>query len=153
MGERASVGKLVFNVTDTEWKATVGESAKARIPEHRFLIVKLSVTNSGSQQAGVPLLNVYNAEGKAFRESDNGDGINNWMGLLRLVKPAETLQGAILFDVPLASYKLQITDGGEPDNEIIAYVDLPLNLETDPILAEPPAIPSLTQPSVEPPKK
>lgn len=63
------------------------------------------------------------------------------MGLLRIVGPSETKTGAILFDAPLASYKLEITDGADIENELIAYVDIPLQMESDPVLAEPPALP------------
>src|SRR5215211_2183176 len=64
MGERASVGTLVYNVTDATWKTVLGEhSPSPRIPEHRFLLLSLSITNSGAEAAPVPLLHVYDAAG------------------------------------------------------------------------------------------
>lgn len=140
MGDRASAGKLIYNVTEAEWKAALGEGAAARAPEHRFLIVRATITNSGPETAHMPLLSLYNAEGTQFRELDSGDQVSGWLGLLREVKPTQTLQGAMVFDVTPASYKLQITDGGDPEQEVIAYVDIPLQLEPDPVLSEPPAI-------------
>jgi len=141
MGERASVGKLIYTVTETEWKPTLGEGASARVPEHRFLMVRVNITNSGAELVHVPLLALYNEAGKEFRELDNGEQVSDWLGLLRRVSPAETLQGAMLFDVPPAAYRLQITDGGDLENEAISYVEIPLHMEADPVLAEPPALP------------
>ena len=48
--------------------------------------------------------------GGISRNCENGDGVDNWFGLLREIAPAETKQGNIVFDVPLgllspASYR------------------------------------------------
>jgi hypothetical protein len=141
MGERASVGRLIYVVTEAEWKTTLGEGATARVPEHRFLMVRCNITNSGAEPVNIPLLSLYSEKGEAFRELDNGEHVTNWMGLLRRVSPSETFQGAMLFDVAPAAYKLQITDGGDVENESISYVEIPLQMEADPVLAEPPALP------------
>ncbi|MCC6343413.1 MAG: DUF4352 domain-containing protein [Bryobacterales bacterium] len=141
MGERASAGKLVYLFTEASWKTTLGQGASARIPQHRFLLVNFSVTNNGGDQVAIPLLSLHDEKGNSYRELDSGEEVPNWMGLLRIVGPSETKTGAILFDAPLASYKLEITDGADIENELIAYVDIPLQMESDPVLAEPPALP------------
>ena len=140
MGERATVGKLIYNVTQAEWKTNLGEGASARVPDHRFLVVRVSVTNSGTDQASMPLLKLFDANGNEHRELDNGEGVEGWMGFLRMLNGVETREGALLFDVQPASYKLQVTDGGDTENEIVAYVDIPLRMDSDPVLSEPPAI-------------
>jgi hypothetical protein len=141
MGERASVGKLIYNVTHSEWKTVLGEgSPSPRIPEHRFLILELSITNSGGEPAPVPLLHVFDASGKQYREVDSGEYVDGWMGLLRVIGSTETRAGSIVFDVAPASYKLQVTDGADAENELIAYVDVPFQMDADPVLAQPPAI-------------
>jgi len=141
MGERASVGKLVYIVTEAEWQPALGDPASGgRIPENRFLQLRLTITNGGGETLHIPLLALYDADGKSTRESDNGEQVSGWLGLLRQIKPAETLQGAILFDVKPAAHKLQITDSGDPENELVAYVEIPLDLQPDPVLSEPPAI-------------
>ncbi|MBL8176963.1 MAG: DUF4352 domain-containing protein [Bryobacterales bacterium] len=142
MGERATVGKLIYNVTEAQWKTNLGDGPSARVPEHRFLVVRVTITNSSTEQAGVPLLTVFDGTGKEHRELDNGEGVEGWMGFLRLLNGVETREGALLFDVPPASYKLQITDGGDAENEQVAYIDIPLQLESDPVLSEPPALPT-----------
>ncbi len=140
MGERATVGKLIYNVTEAQWKTNLGDGASARVPEHRFLVVRVTVTNSGTDQVAMPLLKIFDANGNSYLEQDNGEGVEGWMGFLRMMSGVETREGALLFDVVPASYKLQITDGGDAENEIVGYVDIPLQLESDPVLSEPPAI-------------
>ncbi len=56
-----------------------------------------------------------------FLESEDGEGLDNWFGLLRNIEPAQTQQGIILFDVALTSYRLRITDGGEPGADRFAW--------------------------------
>lgn len=141
MGERATVGRLVYIVTEAEWHTALGDpNSGGRVPENRFLLMRLTITNSGGETLHVPLLSLYTADGRSTLESDNGEQVSGWLGLLRQIKPAETLQGAILFDVKPAAYKLQITNTADAENEIVAYVDIPLDLREDPVLAEPPAI-------------
>jgi hypothetical protein len=140
MGERASAGKLIYNVLEAEWKRSLGEVGSGRIPEHRFLVLRITVANSGPETVTVPLLSIFDANGRQYREIDSGENVDNWLGLLRPLGTAASLAGNIVFDAPPASYKLQITDGADIENEIIAYVDVPLNMESDPILSEPPAV-------------
>lgn len=101
----------------------------ARLPERNFLLVHLSVTNGGGQTASIQFLSVENSRGDHFPESENGQGVDNWLGVLREVKPAETEEGWIVFDVPQNTYRLQIVDHGDAANERVAYVELPLRLE------------------------
>ena len=59
----------------------------------------------------LPFLKVVNSNGDTFTESENGVGVDNWMGLLRRISPAQSEDGWLLFDVPTNSYKLRVTDG------------------------------------------
>ena len=85
----------------------------------------------GGKEVTLPLFKLENERGEATTESDNSEGVPNGLGILRSVAPAETLQGALLFDVPLASYKLLLTDGGEPGAEKTALVEIPLRMDVD----------------------
>lgn len=140
MGEKVNAGKLIYNVLHAQWKPALGEGANQRVPKNRFLILDITITNSSGEEAGVPLLNLYNAGGQNYLELDNGEGLENWLGLLRPVKPVQTIQGSLLFDVPQTSYKLQVTDGGESGSELFAYIDIPLQIDSDDVLSVPPAI-------------
>ncbi len=141
MGERASVGKLIYTANETEWKTSLGEGATAKVPQHRFLLIKISVTNGAPSPVAVPLLSLYDANGKQFRELDEVEGVPQWLGALRMLGPVETKEGIIVFDVPPAAYKLQITDAGDLESEILAYIDIPLRMEANPVLTEPSALP------------
>lgn len=138
MGERVPLGPLTYNVLETDWRSQLGDGFKIRVPEQRFLLIDISVTNGGGKEVPVPLLRLENQNNGSFLESDNGESVDNWFGLLRTLTPAETRQGRILFDVALSSYRLRLTDGGEPGTEKYAWVDIPLHLDTG---AELPAAP------------
>ncbi len=134
MGEKVSVGPLTYNVIEDNWYSQLGETFHLRTPQQRFMSITLSITNSGEgggKDVAVPLFNLQNSDGQNFGEVDNGDGLQNWLGLLRDIGPAQTLEGKILFDVPLGSYKLRLTDGGGPGAEKYAWVTVPLRIDTD----------------------
>lgn len=131
IGDRITAGPLAYNVIQTTWRTQLGDLFKTRVPENRFLMITLSATNGGGKEVSVPLLTLEGENGKEYHELENGQGIDNWFGLIRTVSPAETRQGNIVFDVPLTSYRLRLTDGGEPGTERFVWVDIPLRIDTD----------------------
>lgn len=124
MGERVQVGPLIYNVLETEWRDEMAQ----KTPVNRFLIVHLTITNSGSRDATPPLFTLIHASGSEHPEFSEVAGIKDWLGLLRRVEPAGTEDGRIVFDVPSGAYKLRVSDGGEPGNENTALIDIPLQL-------------------------
>lgn len=142
MGEKVSLGPLTYVVVESTWRAQLGDAFRVRAPQQRFLLLTVSVTNGGGSDVSVPLLPLENAQGQTILESDSGEGVDNWFGLLRNISPAQTQQGRILFDVPLSSYRLRLTDGGEPGSEHFAWVTIPLRMDTDSELQAPiPSVP------------
>jgi len=131
MGEKVTLGPLTYSVIEANWHSQLGDAFKIRSPQQRFLEIALSVTNGGGSDVSVPLLALQNSEGQTYLESDSGDGVENWLGLLRTISPAQTQQGAILFDVPLTSYKLRLTDGAGPGAEKYGFVTIPLRIDVD----------------------
>src|SRR6185369_15332643 len=131
MGERVPVGQMTYSVVESEWKTQLGESFKVRSPENRFLLIRISVTNGTGTDASIPLLTLEGANGQTYRELSNGEGVVNWFGLLRTVNPGQTQQGAILFDVPLTSYKLRVPDIADPGLERYVTVEIPLRLDSN----------------------
>jgi hypothetical protein len=125
MGQRAEAGPLVYNVLETEWLSAIG----TRLPKNKFLSVRLTILNSGNTERSVPLLSLVDNKGKEVLESSEGEGLEEWLGILRNLAATETVQGRLLFDVPQDNYKLIVTDGGEPGSEKTALVDMPLRLE------------------------
>ena len=140
MGDRVTVGPLTYNVVETVWRSQLGADFKIRIPQERFLLITVSVTNGGGKEVSVPLLSLENQNGKIYQESDNGESVDNWFGILRTLTPAQTQQGRLLFDVPLTSYRLRITDGGEPGNDKASFIRIPLRMDGDPGLDNAPTV-------------
>ena len=131
MGEKVPAGPLTYTVVDASWRPQLGEGFKIRAPQQRFLLVTLSITNGGGKDMGLPLLALEDASGRTYMESESGEGLEDWMGLLRRLSPAQTQQGKLIFDVALGSYKLRVTDGGEPGNEKFVYIEIPMRIDAD----------------------
>ena len=131
MGERVVATPMLYNVVQTMWRTQLGDLFKVRVPDHRFLLISLSATNNGGKPVAVPFLTLEGSNREEFHELQTGDGVDNWFGLLREIAPGETRVGNIVFDVPLASYRLRLTDGGEPGSERLVWVEIPLRIDTD----------------------
>jgi hypothetical protein len=130
MGDRMQVGPLVYNVLETQWKPQLGDMPSTRIPQNRFLLLRLTITNSGGKDVSVPLLNLEDGKGNTYQELADGNGVTNWMGMLRTIKPAQTEEGWILFDVSPSAYSLRVTDGGEAGSEQSLLIEIPLSMES-----------------------
>jgi hypothetical protein len=137
MGEKVPIGPLTYSVIDSSWKTQLGDVLKLRMPEQRFLLLQISVTNGSGSEHSVPFLQLENYNGQTYMESENGEGVDNWFGVLRTLAPGETQEGQILFDVPLTSYRLRVPDGNGPGLEKYAWIAIPLRLELEP----PPQVP------------
>jgi len=137
MGDRVTAGPMVYNVVQTTWRTQLGDVFRVRLPERRYLLVTLAATNSGSKGVSVPFFMLEGPNREEYHELENGDGVENWFGLLRDIGPAETKQGNIVFDAPLTSFRLRLTDGGEPGTEKFVWVDIPLRMDTDTSISSP----------------
>jgi hypothetical protein len=134
MGDRVQLGSLIYIVYDSQWLTHAGNGASARIPESRFFVVRVSITNSGAGNVNVPAMTVTDEDGKQYSELTNGDQVSQWLGFLRAVKPADSLQGNVVFDCPPRRYNLKISDETE---QRTALIDIPLTFGS-----ETPEIPS-----------
>jgi len=131
MGERVLVGQLTYSVVESAWRTQLGDSFKVRTPEGRFLLIKLSVTNGTGKDVSVPLLTLEGTNGQTYREIADGNGVDNWFGLLRTISPGQTQQGNILFDVPLTSYKLSVPDINDTGFDAYASIQIPLRMDAE----------------------
>ena len=138
MGERVIATPMLYNVVQTMWRTQLGDLFKVRVPDHRFLLISLSATNNGGKPIAVPFLTLEGSNREEFHELQTGDGVDNWFGMLREIPPGETKAGSIVFDVPLASYRLRLTDGGEPGSERLVWVEIPLRIDSDTGVTAPP---------------
>ncbi len=129
MGERMRVGPFTYNVLESQWKAQLGELLSQRVPEQRFLLIRLSVTNSGGKEEHIPLLSVENSAGQSFQELQDGTGVNGWLGLIRTIQPAQTEEGWIAFDVAPNTYNLRVTGTGGGDEEQSLLIRIPFSID------------------------
>lgn len=129
MGAPAAVGPLTYTVLHSSWADNLEMGEGVVTAKQRFLILELSITNGGPEDAAVPLLFLVDEKGKQTMEEQKMVGAQQWLGLMRVIKPLETLPGKIIFDVPMANYKLKVTSGGDPEKEVEAFVDVPLRLD------------------------
>ena len=135
MGERVSNGPLTYVIVESSWASQLGDTFQARVPQNRFLMISLSVTNGGGAPISLPLLNLEDGNGKVYQELSDGSGVTNWIGILRTIDPGQTQQGRVLFDVPLTSFNLRLPNDGEPGYEKFAMVDIPLHIDSDEIVS------------------
>jgi len=134
MGEKVPVGHLSYTVFETQWLTHLGEGSAARVPQNRFFLIRLSAVNGGSNDAAIPTLTLEDDKGHKYEELSNGEGVPQWIGFLRTARPADSVQGNIVFDVPPGHYKATMTD---EDQSHAARVDIPLSFgaETPEVLA------------------
>lgn len=129
MGERVQIGPLIYNVLEATWKTELGDGPTGRLPKQRFLMLRVTITNSGGDVRNVPFLNLEDTKGQGTLEESEAAGVPDWLGLIRTMKPADTVDGRILFDVAPGSYRLRVTDAGETGSEKSALIEIPLEME------------------------
>lgn len=136
LGEKITVGHLVYSAYETQWLPAIGTGPDARIPQNRFFLVRVSITNSGGEGIAAPNLSILDDSGKSYPELSDGTGIPQWIGYIRQINQADTMQGNLVFDVPPRHYRLRVTD---EDGERSALIDLPLEFapESPDVLSKP----------------
>jgi hypothetical protein len=128
MGARVEAGHLIYTVFETEWLPQIGAGDTARVPKNRFFLVRLSAINSGSEELEVPNVTLVDDHGGAVEELPDGSDFPQWIGIVRRVKPAESLAGNVVFDAEPKHYKLRVRD---ENNEQSLLIDIPLNFNAD----------------------
>lgn len=124
-GDKATVGPLVYSVTDTEMAQQLGDDPNnLRTPQERFYLIHVSVTNASSDEQPIPTMTLVDDQGKSYTELSDGTGVPNWLGVVRKVGPTQTEQGIIAFDAPSKHYRLRLND---PLDEREIAIDVPLN--------------------------
>jgi hypothetical protein len=129
MGAPAAVGPLSYTVLHSEWRESLETGDGVTTPKNRFLVLDLSIVSGGTEDTGVPLLSLVDDKGTRIMEEQKLAGLTSWLGLMRVLRPVETMSGKIVFDVPMAAYKLVITSGGDLEKEQEAFIEIPLRLE------------------------
>lgn len=135
MGERVDVGQLSYIVVESTWRTQLGEGLNVRSPQNRFLLLTLAIKNRGTSEAAIPLLNLEASNGQTYQELSDGAGVNDWLGILRKAAPEQTIEGRILFDVPLSTYRIKLPEVGESGYDRFTWVEIPLSIDADPVQA------------------
>lgn len=132
LGTHVEVGHLIYTVFETQWLPQIGTGDTARIPKNRFFLIRLTAVNSGGEELGVPNPVLLDDKGNSLEELREGEGIAQWLGYIRKVRPADSISGNIAFDAEPKHYRLRLTD---EDGENATIIDLPLNFtaETPPV--------------------
>jgi hypothetical protein len=136
MGEKILLGHLSYEAFETQWLTHIGEGANARVPQNRFFLVRVSAVNGSGGDLIVPNFILEDDSGHTYPELSSGEGVPQYIGYLRTVKPAESAMGNAVFDAPPRHYKMKITD---ETGEKAAYIDIPLNFTS-----ETPDVPEMT---------
>src|ERR1700693_5832834 len=123
MGQKAEAGRLIYTVFETQWLPQIGTGVSARVPQNRYFLVRLSAVNSGNNDVSVPNLTIEDDGGNSYNELSNGEGVPQWIGLFRQVKPADSASGTVIFDAPPKHYRMRVTD---ENGEHAALIDIPL---------------------------
>lgn len=128
LGDKVQVGHLIYTAHETQWLTQIQQDPTPRIPQDRFFLIRITAVNSGGGVAAVPNMVIENDQGKTYEELSNGDGVPQWVGYLREVRPADTIQGYVVFDAPAAHYKLRVMD---ETNEKAELIDIPLSFNSE----------------------
>src|SRR5215471_1010311 len=68
LGERITLGHIVYVVYETQWLTHLGEGPDARVPQNRFFLVRLSAVNRGSNPVTVPNFSLLDDSGNTYPE-------------------------------------------------------------------------------------
>ncbi|MEO8371434.1 MAG: DUF4352 domain-containing protein [Candidatus Solibacter sp.] len=128
MGEHITLGHINYLVFETQWLTHLGEGAEQRIPKNRFFLVRLSAVNGAGADVIVPNFTLEDDNGNTYAEMSEAEGVPQYIGYLRSVKPGEHAAGNALFDAPPRHYKMKIQD---ETGEKTAYVDIPLTFASE----------------------
>ena len=135
LGDKVEVGHIIYRAFETQWLPQIPQDPTPRVPQNRFFLVRISAVNSGSGDVIVPNLTIQDDHGKTYEELSNGEGVPQWVGFLRQVKPADSIQGNVVFDAPPAHYRIRLPD---ENGEKFAMVDIPLTFNSEtPVVALP----------------
>lgn len=130
MGQKLKVEDIAYTVLAADWTEALGEGATARIPNHRFLLLRIAATNEGGGPAEMGSFKLIASNGTEYGEVANGAGVSEWLGLARELDAKDAKQGVVLFDAPKAVYELQVADAFyDGDSGSAALIQIPVRPE------------------------
>lgn len=129
MGDRAEIGSFVYSVIEARWAQQLGGGPSPRLPSASFLLLRVSLTNGSARSFTIPQMVLVASTKEEHPELPEGEGVDDWIGLLRGVGPSETKTSWVLFDVPRADYRLRVADDAfDPADARTALIEVPIRL-------------------------
>lgn len=130
LGQRVEVGQLIYTVLEIQWVPQLGEGPEARLPANRFLIVRMTIGNSGSSAVPVPPLTLIGVDGASYNEVEEATPVHDWFGTLRRLEGVQNRQGSVVFDAPRGEYKLKVlANPFDTGDENAALIEIPPQFE------------------------
>src|SRR5436190_15555497 len=86
MGDKVMMGSFSYSAFETQWLTHFGDGPAARLPQNRFCLVRINITNTGPSDALAPVLTLVDDRGNVFEELNNGEGAPQWIGYLRQIR-------------------------------------------------------------------
>jgi hypothetical protein len=130
MGQKVTVENVSYTVLGADWVEALGDGANARIPEHRFLLLRVAATNEAGSPAQMGSLKLIASNGTENDEIANGVGVAEWLGMARELDAKDSRQGVVLFDAPKAVYELQVADAFfDGESGSAALIQIPIRPE------------------------
>ena len=126
LGDRVQAGPLLYQASETDWRTDLGPD---RLPKNRFLLIKMSIENTGKVTVAVPGFELRASDGKSYPEQmERMENVQNWLGMLRSVEPGKKIEGYAVFDAPMGAYNLLASDAGDVSNEKHALIKIPVEI-------------------------
>jgi hypothetical protein len=87
------------------------------------------VVNSGAEKRPVSSSKLVDSTTVVYNESTEAQDVDHWLGMVGNLKPGDTLEDNILFDLEPKSYKLKLDDGSKSGR--VLMIELPLAFEAN----------------------
>jgi RNA polymerase subunit RPABC4/transcription elongation factor Spt4 len=111
-GESVRIGSFVYSVNDSMWRSAIGGQYNRQDANASFLVVEVSVTNSGNEGAMIPSLELTDNKKNDYESSSKSWVLDRSIGALDRLNPGVTKTGLVVFDVPMKEgYKLKAYAG------------------------------------------
>lgn len=111
IGQDVWVGYWGYHCNGVRWRKQIGSEDDPQLPDALFLVVDLTIENRDTSASILPSLELIDAEGRTYDESDKQLFVDGSFGPLKSVNPGVSSRGYVLFDVPRGNYWLQVSGG------------------------------------------
>lgn len=108
-GTPIEVGDFSYTINDVKWKDVLGEGSLIQHPDAAFLVVDITVVNTGRKAYYQESPQLVDSSGRTYSSTSNAfieEGSELW---LKEFNPQVQSRGRLVFDVPYGSYSLRLS--------------------------------------------